>query len=62
MAAKGATLTFMVGGPEDKFLKAKELLSLMGKNVVHCGEVSTGQVSYCSLYISSYAHDNLVTV
>ena len=52
----------MVGGPEDKFLKAKELLSLMGKNVVHCGEVSTGQVSYCSLYISSYAHDNLVTV
>lgn len=44
MAAKGATLTFMVGGPTDKFEEAKEILSLMGKNVVHCGAVSTGQV------------------
>lgn len=45
MAAKGATLTFMVGGPEDKFPEAKEILSLMGKNVVHCGDVSTGQAA-----------------
>ena len=48
MAAKGATLTFMVGGPEGSFSQAKDILSLMGKNVVHCGDVSTGQVSRCS--------------
>lgn len=48
MAAKNATLTFMVGGPEAKFPEAKELLSLMGKNVVHCGGVSSGQVCVIS--------------
>ena len=45
MAARDALLTFMVGGKEDKFPEAKELLDNMGKNVVHCGKVGTGQVS-----------------
>lgn len=44
MAAKNAGLTFMVGGPADSFTEAKEILSILGKNVVHCGDVSTGQV------------------
>ena len=44
MAAKAATLTFMVGGPTSRFEEAHSILSLMGKNVVHCGDVSTGQV------------------
>ncbi|ESO90178.1 hypothetical protein LOTGIDRAFT_164490 [Lottia gigantea] len=44
-AARDALLTFMVGGPETHFNQAKELLSLMGKNVVHCGAVGTGQAA-----------------
>lgn len=44
MAAKAATLTFMVGGPADRFSEAETILSQMGKNVVHCGSVSSGQV------------------
>ncbi|KAK7495698.1 hypothetical protein BaRGS_00013145 [Batillaria attramentaria] len=44
-AARDAGLTFMVGGPEDAFAKAKEVLDKMGKNVVHCGPVGTGQAA-----------------
>lgn len=42
-AAKGGTLTFMVGGDEKEFEAAKELLSCMGKNIVYCGGVGNGQ-------------------
>lgn len=34
----------MVGGAEEEFTAAKELLSCMGVNVVYCGQVGTGQV------------------
>lgn len=34
----------MVGGVEQEFDAAKELLTCMGSNVVYCGEVGTGQV------------------
>lgn len=34
----------MVGGVEQEFNAAKELLTCMGSNVVYCGEVGTGQV------------------
>ncbi|KAG0728445.1 3-hydroxyisobutyrate dehydrogenase, mitochondrial [Chionoecetes opilio] len=48
-AAAGATLTFMVGGEEKEFVAAKELLSVMGKNIVYCGEVGNGQaVKICN--------------
>lgn len=48
-AAKGGTLTFMVGGEEKEFEAAKELLSAMGKNIVYCGEVGNGQaVKICN--------------
>lgn len=43
-AARDALLTFMVGGLEEAYQQASEYLSLMGKNVVHCGAVGTGQV------------------
>ena len=43
-AARDALLTFMVGAPDNTFGKVKELLDKMGKNVVHCGPVGTGQV------------------
>lgn len=44
-AARDALLTFMVGGPETAYQAASEFLSLMGKNVVHCGAVGTGQAA-----------------
>lgn len=34
----------MVGGVEQEFDAAKELLTCMGSNVIYCGEVGTGQV------------------
>lgn len=45
VAAKDGTLTFMVGGKQNDFLVAEELLSNMAKNVVHCGNVGTGQAA-----------------
>ncbi|XP_048882656.1 3-hydroxyisobutyrate dehydrogenase b [Brienomyrus brachyistius] len=44
-AANTAKLTFMVGGAEEEFTAAKELLSCMGANVVYCGQVGTGQAA-----------------
>ncbi|KAK2142595.1 hypothetical protein LSH36_935g00064 [Paralvinella palmiformis] len=45
VAARDALLTFMVGGSEKYFEQAKSLLLNMGKNVVHCGPVGTGQAA-----------------
>lgn len=42
-AARSGNLTFMVGGVEDEFAAAQELLECMGSNVVYCGAVGTGQ-------------------
>lgn len=43
--AAAATLTFMVGGEEKDFEKAKPLLQAMGKNIIHCGNAAgVGQV------------------
>lgn len=39
-----AKLTFMVGGVEEEYNAAQELLTCMGANVVYCGQVGTGQV------------------
>eukprot|EP01113_Clastostelium_recurvatum_P033567 TRINITY_DN4451_c0_g1_i1.p1 TRINITY_DN4451_c0_g1~~TRINITY_DN4451_c0_g1_i1.p1 ORF type:complete len:328 (-),score=79.32 TRINITY_DN4451_c0_g1_i1:44-910(-) len=43
--AEEGTLTFMVGGSEDAFEKAKPYLQCMGKNIVHCGDSGNGQVA-----------------
>jgi 3-hydroxyisobutyrate dehydrogenase len=43
--AKGATLTFMVGGSEHAFARGKPVLERMGKRVIHCGEAGNGQVA-----------------
>jgi len=45
LGAQNATLTFMVGGSEEAFQKAKAILQLMGKNVIHCGGPGNGQVA-----------------
>lgn len=43
--AEAGTLTFMVGATPDAFEKAKPYLTLMGKNIVHCGDNGMGQVA-----------------
>ena len=43
--AEAATLTFMVGGEEGAFEKAKPVLEHMGKKIVHCGAAGAGQVA-----------------
>ena len=45
MAAKVGTLSFMVGGPEKEFPATKEILNLMGKNIVYCGAIGSGLVA-----------------
>ena len=43
--AEVGTLTFMVGGSDDAFGKAKPLLEKMGKNIFHAGAAGNGQVA-----------------
>lgn len=45
MGAEGATLTFMVGGPEDSFARARPVLEAMGRTAVHCGASGAGQAA-----------------
>ena len=51
VAARDALLTFMVGG--SKFDEAKKVLENIGKNIIHCGPVGTGQV--CNVVSVLYA-------
>jgi 3-hydroxyisobutyrate dehydrogenase len=44
-AAEGGTLTFMVGGSQDGFEKAREYLEKMGKAVIHAGDAGAGQAA-----------------
>ena len=43
--AQGATLTFMVGGPDAAFKKAEPVLAAMGKTIVHAGAAGAGQAA-----------------
>uniref|UniRef100_A0A914USS7 3-hydroxyisobutyrate dehydrogenase n=1 Tax=Plectus sambesii TaxID=2011161 RepID=A0A914USS7_9BILA len=45
VAAQNGLLTFMCGGDGKSFARAEPFLSQMGKNVVHCGDVGTGQAA-----------------
>ena len=44
-AATAGTLTFMVGGEDDAFARAKAALDKMGKNIFHAGPAGNGQVA-----------------
>ena len=44
-AAEGGTLTFMVGGSEEGFERAKPFLEAMGKAVIHAGDAGAGQAA-----------------
>jgi 3-hydroxyisobutyrate dehydrogenase len=41
--AQAASLTFMVGGPDDAFARARPVLEQMGKTIVHAGGAGNGQ-------------------
>jgi 3-hydroxyisobutyrate dehydrogenase len=43
--AQAGTLTFMVGASAEHFARLKPLLAQMGKNIVHCGDLGTGQIA-----------------
>jgi 3-hydroxyisobutyrate dehydrogenase len=43
--ASDGTLTFMVGGSEEGFTKAKPLFDVMGQKAVHCGPSGNGQAA-----------------
>ena len=44
-AAEGGTLTFMVGGSDDGFERARPFLDQMGKAVIHAGGAGAGQAA-----------------
>src|SRR4029077_13724828 len=43
--AQAGTLTFMVGGPDAAFARARPILEAMGKTVVHAGGSGNGQAA-----------------
>jgi 3-hydroxyisobutyrate dehydrogenase len=43
--AHAATLTFMVGGSEAAFMRARPMLEAMGKTIVHAGGAGNGQAA-----------------
>ena len=43
--AEAGSLTFMVGGADEAFARARPLLEAMGKNVIHAGAAGTGQAA-----------------
>jgi 3-hydroxyisobutyrate dehydrogenase len=44
-AATGGALTFMVGGTDEQFARAKEFLEPMAKAVIHAGQLGAGQAA-----------------
>lgn len=44
-AAAAGTLTFMVGGSDEAFARAKPILDAMGKAVIHAGAAGNGQAA-----------------
>jgi 3-hydroxyisobutyrate dehydrogenase len=43
--ASAGSLTFMVGGSEKNFLRAKPILEKMGKKIIHAGDLGHGQAA-----------------
>lgn len=43
--AAAGTLTFMVGGSDEAFQRARPVLEAMGKRIVHCGGAGNGQAA-----------------
>ncbi len=45
VGARDGTLAIMAGGEGDSFARAKPLFEVMGKSVIHCGPVGSGQLT-----------------
>ncbi len=45
LGAQDATLTFMIGADEKTLQAIQPILKQMGKNLLHCGAVGTGQIA-----------------
>lgn len=43
--AEAGTLTFMAGGSEQAFLRAKPIFSAMGRKIIHAGPAGSGQAA-----------------
>jgi 3-hydroxyisobutyrate dehydrogenase len=43
--AEAATLTFMVGGKDETFTRAKTILENLGKKIIHAGQAGSGQAA-----------------
>ncbi len=43
--AEAASLTFMVGGPDEAFARGQPILQAMGKTIVHAGPAGNGQAA-----------------
>jgi 3-hydroxyisobutyrate dehydrogenase len=44
VGARDATLTIMVGGPADLFEECRPIFEVLGRSVIHCGEIGMGEV------------------
>ncbi|MGI0481935.1 NAD(P)-dependent oxidoreductase [Geminocystis sp. CENA526] len=54
IGAQNGTLTIMVGGEKSDYEKSLPILKTMGKNIIHCGDVGTGQaVKLCNQVLAS---------
>ena len=42
VGARDGTLTVMVGGSREAFLRSKPVLQLVGRSVLHCGDLGAG--------------------
>ena len=49
--AQAGTLTFMVGASAELFATLQPVLAQMGRNIVHCGDVGTGQIAKICNYL-----------
>ena len=47
VAAQKGALSFMVGGEESAYERAKPILECMGAKMFHCGTNGAGQVCVC---------------
>ncbi len=43
--AEAGTLTFMVGGPDEAFARARPILEKMGRKIIHAGGPGTGEAA-----------------
>lgn len=56
VGARDASLTIMVGGSKGAFERSQQVLQLIGKRVLHCGELGAGLAAKLAK-VSSQIHE-----